>query len=174
MRILRTRSIATAFILLIVIARPSGAQATGAAATGDSADSSEIAKARDRYVVATAIGDVEALTSLYAEDAVLVPTYGVVLRGKAEIAKYYSECFRKSVGARQVKINAFKTESKAGFGSETGHFEETETIAGGTAARVTGVYVTIYTRTREGRWLMSVDVRSQGNQPAPTPVAAAR
>src|SRR5688572_3167091 len=51
----------------------------------------ELAAVRHEYAVTASAGDARRLTTLYADDAIAVPREGVVLRGLAEIQRYFQE-----------------------------------------------------------------------------------
>jgi uncharacterized protein (TIGR02246 family) len=70
------------------------ALATGCAEgapTLDSASRSAIEATVDRYVAASNEGDAEALTALYAEDAVLLPPDHEPIHGREAIGEFWSE-----------------------------------------------------------------------------------
>lgn len=128
------------------------------------ASSGDIAHLRDAYVAAINAGDVHALAALYTHDAVLMPSDGVSLRGRAEIADYFAQAFGDRDSMRAVTLTCITVESGDMFGSETGHFEETRTTADGMLTRVTGAYVVIYSRGADQTWRVAIEVRTRGGK----------
>jgi uncharacterized protein (TIGR02246 family) len=130
------------------------------------ASPSGIALVRDAYTAAVNAGDGQAVAALYTEDAVLMPSDGVALRGRAEIAEYFSRTFDLRDTTHAVTIECVKAESEDRFASETGRFEETQTTAAGTVTRVPGVYVIVYSREADGTWRVAMEVRTRGGRDA--------
>jgi uncharacterized protein (TIGR02246 family) len=124
----------------------------------------DFAEARDQYRNAAAGHDATTLSDLFAEDGVLVATDQDVIRGRSEIAKYFVNAFGQPMP--EVTLTCISAESRDGFGSETGRFEERVTSSEGTVTRLSGVYLTIYRRDDAGRWRVAIEIRSRGGQPA--------
>jgi uncharacterized protein (TIGR02246 family) len=122
----------------------------------------DLAEIREQYRAATASRDAAALTDLFAEDGVLVASDLDVIRGREDIAKYFSTAFEQATP--EVTLTRFSSENRNGFGSETGRFEERMTSPEGTVTRVSGVYVTIYRRDTAGHWRVAIEIRSRGAQ----------
>jgi uncharacterized protein (TIGR02246 family) len=152
-----------AFILAIV-PDPAHAQIARLVSAPDSGSSSEIARIRHDYLDAANGRDAQRMSMLYAEDAVFVPTDGVLLRGRTEIASYFEKTLARSGTAPAVTITRSKTDMQDDVGSEAGSFEETDTTGAGALTRVTGLYVVVYTRGSDGQWRVAIEVRSHGNQ----------
>jgi uncharacterized protein (TIGR02246 family) len=116
---------------------------------------------RDRYAAAVNAADPAALGQLYTPDSLVVVADGVVLRGAAEIARYYQDAFAARPEGAAVTLRPERFSVENGVASETGTFSETGG-AGDTAAPATGVYVTIYTQTPSGEWRIAMEVRTRG------------
>lgn len=122
----------------------------------------EIVEARDQYVAAINTGDVDKIAPLYTEDALVIPSEGVVLRGKAEVAQYFVDGLHQSNAGGSVIITPFAVTTAGNLGSETGSFQETRPMPTGEPVQVNGVYVTIYSRDAQGRWRIAMEVRTCG------------
>ena len=140
------------------------AQVTASIAAIVSADAAELADVRDEYRAAAANRDAAALTRLFADDGVLVPADRAVVRGRREIATYFADAFGAAGSSPAVTFSPTSAESRNGFGSETGRFEERVTGADGEVTRLSGVYVTIYRRDAAGRWRVAIEIRSRGDR----------
>jgi uncharacterized protein (TIGR02246 family) len=130
------------------------------------ADAADLADVRDEYRAAATNRDAAAMTRLFADDGVLVATDRAVLRGRQEIATYFADAFSAAGPSPAVTFTATNAESRNGFGSETGHFEERVTGADGEVTRLSGVYLTIYRRDTSGRWRVAIEIRSRGDREA--------
>jgi uncharacterized protein (TIGR02246 family) len=135
-------------------------EATPAAPIVDAADG--FAEVRQEYRAAASNHDAVRLAGLFADDAVLVASDQDVIRGRQEIDKYFASAGDQPLP--EVTLTSVSAESRNGFGSETGQFEERVTSSEGTVTRVTGVYLTIYRRDDEGRWRVAIAIRSRGDQ----------
>lgn len=126
----------------------------------------EIAQARDQYVAAFNAGEPEKIVPLYTEDALVIPSDGVFLRGKTEVARYFADALQQPTAGGAVTITPLAVTTAGDLGSETGSFEESRTTTTGTRVQVTGVYVIIYTRGADGCWRIAMEVRSSGDSHA--------
>jgi uncharacterized protein (TIGR02246 family) len=126
------------------------------------ADADGLTQIRDQYRAAATARHAETLATLFADDGVLVPTDGAFVRGRVEIVKYFARALEGA--APDVTLTCISAESRDGFGSETGRFEERLTSPTGEVTRVSGVYVTIYRRDEAGRWRVAIEIRSRGAQ----------
>lgn len=114
---------------------------------------------RGRYVSAVNAADASALAGLYAPDALVVVADGIVLRGETEIVRYFQDAFAGRADGARVTLRPERFAVENGVASETGGFSESQIAE---AESVTGVYVTIYTRTAAGEWRIAMEVRTRG------------
>lgn len=120
----------------------------------------DLAALRDRYATAVNAADAGTLAALYAPDALVVVTDGLVLRGGAEIGRYFHEAFAAGAQGARVNLRPERFTVENGMASETGEFSESRD--GEQAPSVTGVYVTIYARDAAGAWRIAMEVRTRG------------
>ena len=123
----------------------------------------EIAQARDEYVAAVNAGEPDKIIPLYTEDALVIPSEGVLLRGKTEVARYFTEALHQSDAGGAVTITPLAVTTAGNLGSETGSFEESKMTSEGSRVFVTGVYVIVYSRGADGRWRIAMEVRTSGD-----------
>jgi ketosteroid isomerase-like protein len=138
------------------------AAATTATAVAATAAVDDFTEARAQYRAAASNHDAATLVDLFAEDGVLVASDHDVIRGRQDIEKYLASAGDQ--GMPEVTLTCISAESRNGFGSETGRFEERVTSSEGAVTRVTGVYVMIYRRDEAGRWRVAIEIRSRGDQ----------
>ena len=139
---------------------PAPALRETAAAVVEAVD--DFTEVREQYRTAAASHDIATMRDLFAEDGVLVASDQDILRGREEIARYLSDAFGQSMP--ELTLTCVNAESRDGFGSETGRFEERVTSSEGAVTRVSGVYLTIYRRDEAGRWRVAIEIRSRGGQ----------
>lgn len=141
---------------------PAAAAATTATSAVVTAAADDFTEAREQYRAAASSHDAATLVDLFAEDGVLVASDHDVIRGRQDIGKYLANAGDQ--GMPDVTLTCISAESRNGFGSETGRFEERVTSSEGAVTRVTGVYVMIYRRDEAGRWRVAIEIRSRGDQ----------
>ena len=115
---------------------------------------------RDRHAAAVNAADGAALGRLYAPDALVVISDGLVLRGAAEVARYYQDSFTARPDGAAVTLRPERFTVENGVASETGTFSESGTTGGDSPA--TGMYVTIYTQDARGEWRIAMELRTRG------------
>jgi uncharacterized protein (TIGR02246 family) len=120
----------------------------------------DLAALRDEYVAAVNTADAAGLARLYAPDARVVVADGIVLRGGAEIGRYFQEAFAAGAQGARVTLRPERFSVDHAMASETGEFFESRD--GDSAPSATGVYVTIYTRDATGNWRIAMEVRTRG------------
>jgi uncharacterized protein (TIGR02246 family) len=154
-------------VVAVVVATSSvtlHAQIATSIAAALATEAADLADVRDEYRAAATNRDAAALTELFADDAVLVAADRAVVRGRQEIASYFANAFSAAGPSLAVTFTATSAESREGFGSETGRFEERVTGPDGEITRVSGVYVTIYRLDDSGRWRVAIEIRSRGDR----------
>ena len=115
---------------------------------------------RDKYAAAVNAADASALGDLYAPDALVVVADGVVLRGNAEIGRYFQDAFAARGAGATVTLRPTRFTAEDAVASETGAFLESQT--GEATPTTDGVYVTIYSRKPDGEWRIAMEVRTRG------------
>jgi uncharacterized protein (TIGR02246 family) len=122
----------------------------------------------DAWLKAAKAGDADALTKLYAPDAVTYMPDEMRAKGTAEIR----ESFQKFLGANTVKEMTLTQEFEKTSGdlaASSGTFSMTvEPKAGGTAQTMEGRYTSVAVR-KNGKWMYVVDHASVPMPPPPAP-----
>jgi uncharacterized protein (TIGR02246 family) len=122
----------------------------------------------ESWVKAAKAGDAEALTKLYAPDAVTYMPDEMKAKGTAEIR----ESFKKFLGANTVKEMTLTYDYSTTSGDlavSSGHFSMTvEPKAGGAAQTMEGRFTSVAAR-KGGKWMY---VSDHASVPMPPPAAA--
>jgi ketosteroid isomerase-like protein len=116
-------------------------------------------------------GDADAVTNLYAADAVILPAGAPAASGHAAIREYIAaDIARSKAGGFAFKNGAVTGSGASGdMGWVSGTFSVTD--ASGTTVD-SGKYVSIYQRTDDG-WKLIRDIWNSDLAPAPAPQPAA-
>jgi uncharacterized protein (TIGR02246 family) len=123
----------------------------------------ELTAARTEYADRLNGRDAARLSALYTPDALVVLADGEQLSGAGEVERHFAKLLQSAAGRTTVRLEPlrFEVAQSGELGAESGTF--VEAAENGTAA--TGAYVTIYSRGPDGRWRISIDVRTTGAQP---------
>jgi uncharacterized protein (TIGR02246 family) len=127
-----------------------------------------VKKLDEAWMKAAKAGDADALTKLYAPDAVTYMPDEMRAKGTAEIR----ESFQKFLGANTVKEMTLTQEfekTSRDLAASSGTFSMTvEPKAGGTAQTMEGRYTSVAVR-KNGKWMYVVDHASVPMPPPPAP-----
>jgi len=111
--------------------------------------------------------DDSAVASFYAEDAVLLPSNGPMLKGRDQIRAFYKEVIP---GLRDFRITHVKAEVADSLAYEIGQYVRSVELPTGVAVQDTGKFVGVYKLQPDGKWLMVADMaNSDIPLPPPTP-----
>jgi uncharacterized protein (TIGR02246 family) len=117
---------------------------------GDSSARKQIEEAVTHYVRATNEGDSEALTSLYAEDAVLLPPDHVAIQGREAIGAFWSQGTDEGLEVRTLRI---EVDGNVGYLVGSYHLPSTEEEPADS-----GKYVMCLRRQTDGTWKLTADI----------------
>lgn len=95
--------------------------------------------------------NLDAAMTLYAPDAVFLPTVGKPWHGKAQIR---AECAKLlKVYDPHIELTSERSESAGTLAYDTGTYEETiDPVKGGKSVSAKGSYLFLFKRGRDGRW----------------------
>ena len=114
-------------------------------------------------------GDADAVTNLYADDAVLMPPGVPAMTGRAAIKAYFDKDIATVKGAGLSIRNTAVTGK--GVSGDTGWVSGTYTVVDGAGATVdSGSYLSVHRRT-DGAWPYTRDIWNSDRAPAAAPPA---
>jgi uncharacterized protein (TIGR02246 family) len=116
----------------------------------DSASRSAIEATVDRYVAASNKGDAEALTALYADDAVLLPPDHEPIQGREAIGEFWSE--GTDTG---LEVSTLRLEVDGDVAYLVGRYHLPPTDQ---EEADSGQYVLCLKRQRDGTWKLTADI----------------
>jgi uncharacterized protein (TIGR02246 family) len=127
-----------------------------------------IEAAVSRYVAASNEGDADALTSLYTEDAVLLPPDHAPVHGRKAIGEFWRQGTDSGLAVRTLRV-----EVDGSIGYLVGEYNLPPTAE---EPADSGKYVMCLRRQRDGSWKLSADIwnssaeeESEPEEPAPPP-----
>ena len=126
-----------------------GACREGGAATDPDARRA-IQDAVNRYVAASNSGDAEGLTSLYTEDAVLLPPDHAPIHGRKAIGEFWHRGTDSGLAVRTLRV-----EVDGSLGDLVGQYTLPPTEQ---EPADSGKYVMCLRRQRDGSWKLSADI----------------
>lgn len=101
-------------------------------------------------------GDVETMTSLYTEDAVLFPGNSEYIRGTEAIRKYYTLAEGRRI--THHKLISIEVEVSGSMASDFGHYEISGINGENAWGPFYGKYVVVWKRGGDGQWRMHLDM----------------
>jgi uncharacterized protein (TIGR02246 family) len=126
------------------------AACTGVPVHGDPGARQGIEAAVARYVTATNEGDSEALTALYAEDAVLLPPDHEPIQGREAIGAFWRQGTDEGLEVRTLRI---EVDGNVGYLVGSYHLPPTEEEPADS-----GKYVMCLRRQPDGSWKLTADI----------------
>jgi uncharacterized protein (TIGR02246 family) len=157
--------VAASLLALVGCAKSAGAPAADAAA-----DEAAIRAMAPAWFKAYNAGDADALTALYADDAVLNPPGAPAARGHTAIHDFLAKDIAASKDGGFTLNNGATPE--AGLSGDLGWDWNTFSVTDKSGKTVdTGKYVTVYHRAA-GKWLIIRDTYNSDTPPAPAAAPA--
>jgi uncharacterized protein (TIGR02246 family) len=121
-----------------------------AASAPRAADRQAIEAAVSRYVAASNQGDAEALTELYAEDAVLLPPDHLPIHGRQAIGEFWRQGTDSGLAVRTLRV-----EVDGSIGYLVGQYSLPQTEE---EPADSGKYVMCLRRQGDGSWKLTADI----------------
>ena len=144
-------NILTAVVGLLAAALTGFLVAQDRPAAARPADEQAIREATQAFARAFEKGDAQAVGALFTEEAEYIDEDGAPVRGRAALAKAYTDFFAKR---QELKAEA-KTEKVRFLGKDTAVEEGTFTVKAKTTPANASRYSALYVR-QDGRWLMAL------------------
>src|SRR3954454_4617166 len=116
-------------------------------------DKATIEKLNDAFVAAFGSGDVTSLAGMYVEDAYLMPPGAPLMRGRADIQKFWSAAGEQVGDLKLVTVDVKPLGGEAA--REIGSFSLKS--KGQQAQELTGKYVVVWQKV-QGDWKLAVDI----------------
>lgn len=117
---------------------------------------SDVSEMGDEFAASLNARDVSRATSLYAEDAVLLPPNGELIRGLAAIEACWKDLLAQ--GLSEIRSRSLASGFSGDLGFETGEFELTIRVPGGPIVQDRGKYLNVLRRGADGRWRTTFDM----------------
>lgn len=144
----------TLLIACLALAASAG-PASGQAAKADP-HRARIEKLGKSFTDAFDRGDVAAVAGMYAEDAVVLPPDGDLVKGRAAIQGIW-QGFR-DMGGKSMKFTVLDVDASGNLIVETGLAELQVQPAGAAAVTVPVKYVVVWKKQKDGSWKISRDI----------------
>ena len=117
-----------------------------------------------KFVEAFNRGDVDALKTLHADDAMLLPPDSPAERGSEAVKLGFKEIL--DAGWKNMSLQSIEIGSDGSLAYHVGKVEADIPTAAGSSKRVAGKYVDIYKRGEDGSWKVHLTIY---NMDAPLP-----
>ena len=109
-----------------------------------------------RFVEAFNRGDADALETLHAEDAMLLPPDGPIEKGSDAVIAGFRELLE--AGWKNMSLDSIEIGSDGGLAYHVGRVESDVPTSQGSSKRVSGKYVDIYKLDEDGAWKIHLTI----------------
>lgn len=157
MRNLRAQVVLGVLVVAVLVATWARAQSPGSAA--------DIAKVADSYVKASLAGDVKAVAALYTDDAVELPPYQPMVKGKAAIEQYYTKQMSGPAKLTAFTLTHIESRASGDIGYDVGTYAQTVSD-GQHPMNETGKYTVILKRVGS-TWKVAYAIYNSDTRPEP-------
>lgn len=99
--------------------------------------------------------EVEALTGLYSEDAILFPPRGEPIKGRAAVRAYWTRSPDRRILKHRVVPGRIEVDQV--LATEYGHFEMTSVVGDGPPTEGRANYISVWKRDQAGQWRKHLD-----------------
>ena len=110
----------------------------------------------DEFAASLNAKNISRATSLYTEDAVLLPPHGDIICGLAAIEGCWKQLLDQ--GLSEIRSHSVASAFSGDLGFETGEFELTIRVPGGPVIQDRGKYLNVLKRGSDGRWRTAYDM----------------
>jgi uncharacterized protein (TIGR02246 family) len=125
----------------------------------------EVSQVGTRFAAAVNAKDAAKAVSLYADDAVLMPPNGEIVRGHTDIEAFWKKLIEQGLN---VSTDTIEASASGSIGYEAGTYELSIQPAEGQAIHDKGKYVNLMKRGADGHWRMVFDIWNSSLPAAPT------
>lgn len=156
------RKLRAPLVLAMLAVSVLGATWARAQSSGSAAD---VVKVADEYVKASLAGDVKAIVALYTDDALEMPPYQPLIKGKAAIEQYYTKEMSGPAKMKSFTLTHIESKTSGDIGYDVGTYSQT--ISDGQRPMSdTGKYTVIVKRVG-GAWKVAYAIYNSDTRPQP-------
>lgn len=148
------RGLLTALLTCVLVACTPSAQNTGSTSSGDS---DAVNNVRNEFMSAFNSGDATKVASLYATDAVVMPTHQPMITGRDAIQNYNKTFFETFTAT--INISPIETKVFGDRALDRGTYTiQLTPKAGGSPMMDEGKYLVLLQRQADGSWKLTHDI----------------
>ena len=123
-------------------------------------------KLSDAYAKAMIQGNDDAMLSFYANDAVSLPSYSPMIRGKQLIKRSMETMKLSGIKMTEYKLTTLEVSVSGDIACEMGRYEMSFKMKGvSNPVSDVGKYLTVYRKTSDGRWKIKYDMWNTDKNP---------
>lgn len=110
-------------------------------------------------------GTFDSTMSRYADDAIQMPNFGPMLRGKDAMREYYKEMQAMNMTMKDVEFTVTDVQVGLPFAYEIGTYTMTVLMPGMPEIPDEGKFLTVWEQAADGSWKIKVETWNTNNQP---------
>ncbi len=139
---------------------------SAAAQENQEALKAEFQKLSDAYAKAMKEGNDDAMLSFYADDAVSLPSYSPMIRGKELIKRSMETMKLSGIRMTEYKLTTLEVSVSGDIACEMGRYEMSFKMKGASnTVSDSGKYVTVYSKTSGEKWKIKYDMWNTDKNP---------
>jgi len=117
---------------------------------------STVAKLDEAWLDAYKTADFDRLAALYAEDAVLMPTFSESVQGRKAIREFFADDF-KYVPKRSIALKSLRVEASGILLIDSGEYTFDGVNTEGKPIQIVGNYITVF-KNVDGKWHTAIEI----------------
>ncbi len=117
---------------------------------------STVAKLDEAWLDAYKTADFDRLAALYAEDAVLMPTFSEPVQGRKAIREFFADDF-KYVPKRSIALKSLRVEASGILLIDSGEYTFDGVNTEGKPIQIVGNYITVF-KNVDGKWHTAIEI----------------
>ena len=117
---------------------------------------STVAKLDEAWLDAYRTADFDRLAALYAEDAVVMPTFSEPVQGREAIRNFFVESV-KNVPKRSMALKSLRVEASSTLLMDSGEYTFDGVNTEGNTVHVVGNYITVF-KNVDGTWRTAIEI----------------
>ena len=121
---------------------------------------SKVGTLDEAWLDAYKAADFDRLAALYAEDAVLMPTFSEPAQGREAIRNFFAESV-KDVPKRSMALKSFRVEASGNLLVDSGEYTFDSVSTEGKSLYILGNYITVF-KNVDGKWRTAIEIWNEG------------
>jgi uncharacterized protein (TIGR02246 family) len=125
-------------------------------AHGDDDAKSTVSKLDEAWLDAYKAADFDRLAAIYADDALVMPTFSEPVQGREAIRNFFAESV-KDVPKRSMALKSLRVEASSALLMDSGEYTFDGVSTEGKPLHTVGNYITVFKKV-DGKWRTAIEI----------------